>query len=108
MFHVEHGESCGNRVDFFARTHIISNGEERGKILIRQRKRECVIGCKRTSPAQAVPPGAARQKKSMPRRMRCVMAFFHEKRVDSDGLPFSWRTQAVFFFRKEEAKCLMI
>ena len=62
MFHVEHGESCGNRVDFFARTHIIGIGEERGKILIRQRKRECVIGCKRTSPAQAVPPGAARQK----------------------------------------------
>ena len=37
-------------------------GEERGKILIRQCKRECVTGCKRASLAQAVPPGAAWQK----------------------------------------------
>ena len=53
------GES---RVDFLSRTHIIDIGEERGKILIRQCKRECVTGCKRASLAQAVPPGAAWQK----------------------------------------------
>jgi len=38
-------------------------GEEREKNLISRPKRERVTGCKRARPAQAVPPGAARQKR---------------------------------------------